>query len=52
MSAADAFDVIVVGGGLSGCRCADKLISSPEFLKEKRSVLLLEASERLGGELI
>ena len=38
-------DVIVVGGGLSGLTCARQLC------RAGRDVLLLEASDRLGGRV-
>ena len=41
-------DVIVVGGGLSGLAAADSLKSHDASLR----VLLLEASDRIGGRIL
>jgi monoamine oxidase len=41
--ASDAYDVIVVGGGFAG------LTAAREAALHRRSVLLLEARDRLGG---
>ena len=39
-------EVLIIGGGLSGLRVADRL------LKEGRDVVLLEARARLGGRIL
>lgn len=41
--------VIVLGCGLAGLRCANLLINKHNFAKEQ--VVLLEASERIGGRI-
>ncbi len=45
----DRADIVIVGGGISGLYCAWRLAHSEKY--RDRTVLVLEASDRLGGRI-
>ncbi len=46
MSEADYYDVIIIGGGVSGLAAASKLLELGH-----ENIIVLEASDRLGGRI-
>ena len=47
------YDVVIIGGGISGLYCAMKLVEKPELLRERtiKNMIILEKSDRWGGRL-
>lgn len=45
------YDTLVLGAGMSGLACASRLYQHPHYKDGHRSLLVLEARERIGGRI-
>lgn len=45
------YDTLILGAGMSGLACASRLCRHPEYRDKKKSLLVLEGRERIGGRV-
>lgn len=48
---ATAVDTLIIGAGMSGLACASRLYQHPHYRDHKKSLLVLEARDRIGGRI-